>query len=226
MNMNVILNKSQITLISLESVEVSKLIRQLPQSNQPNTILDVDVGDEDDEDVSPIRFIKNNSSNQSDGPKVPSEEFEMEQAASCTRICLSGVNIEIEGRDFDALSIFIAQQELALKHTSNVFDIYSIFNQAVQPRPLLLPTTSLAVEMRDFSFLLFGGSTRQKVPKQPLIEFGIGSLEVELGLGGTRDISCIEVKAKVKQIILIDLFSEVIEVYDPTKDEFSELSSS
>jgi len=68
--------------------------------------------------------------------------------------------------------------------------------------------------------------TRPHVPRKPLIEFNIGLVELGLRLGGSREISCIEVKAKVNQILLLDLLSEEIEVYNPMKDEFSQLSSS
>lgn len=81
--------------------------------------------------MSPIRFIKNGSSSLSDGPQVSGEEFQLQEAASCLRIGLSSVNVDIEGRDFDELSVFIAQQELALKHTSNIFDIFSLASQTV-----------------------------------------------------------------------------------------------
>lgn len=66
------------------------------------------MSDEEDHDIGPIIFVKNSSSLE-DGPKVPSEDFELEPAISSTKIALDGVNIRLESSDIDFLSFFIVQ---------------------------------------------------------------------------------------------------------------------
>ena len=131
----------KITLLSIDEVQVAQTTILKQQNTLQKSSHSEDIEDGyDDDDVSPIRFIKNSSSNISDGPKLPSEEFQLENASSCLKVRLSGIDIDIEGRDFDELSDFIIQQELALKHTSNILDIFSLAS-TLKPRPAKLPTT-------------------------------------------------------------------------------------
>ncbi len=98
--MNATDKKKPITLLSIDIVEVGLSEVQNQQSVHKSMSQYDYVEEGDDEDVSPISFIKNGSSSLSDGPQVSSEAFQLQEAASCLKISLSGVSVEIDGKDF------------------------------------------------------------------------------------------------------------------------------
>jgi len=59
------------------------------------------------------------------------DDFQLPASTSTLKVVLKGVCVEIDGRDIDSLSTFIMQQELALKHTSNIMDIFSLLSSSV-----------------------------------------------------------------------------------------------
>lgn len=74
-------------------------------------------------------------------------------------------------------------------------------------------------DINTLQFVLLSGSLHSKKISKPVLEILLNQIKIGLETQSRIDVSCINLNVKISQFLVLDHFTDEIEVNNPTKEE-------